>query len=154
MLNLTSPAFSDGGPIPRAHTCDGADMSPPLTITGVPDGAKELALIVDDPDAPAGVWTHWVLYKVPCTTSVLAPGIAKEAELSAPLGARQGANDSRRIGWGGPCPPKGRPHHYAFTLYALDLELDVPPGATKAVLLAAIEGKVIAEAKLIGTYGR
>jgi Raf kinase inhibitor-like YbhB/YbcL family protein len=154
MFTITSPAFSDGGPIPRAHTCDGADMSPPLTITGVPDGTAELALIVDDPDAPAGTWVHWVLYKLPATTSSLAPGFPKEPETAKPSPARQGTNDFRRIGWGGPCPPRGPAHRYLFTLYALSTALTVPPAATKAALLAAMKGKVTAEARLVGRYGR
>jgi Raf kinase inhibitor-like YbhB/YbcL family protein len=154
MLKISSPAFSDGGPIPRAHTCDGADLSPPLSIVGVPEGTKELALIVDDPDAPGGVWVHWVIYRLPATTHALPAGFPKEGETGKPIPARQGTNDFRKIGWGGPCPPKGPAHRYAFTLFALNAELTTPAGATKSVLLAAMQGKVIEEATLVGRYGR
>lgn len=154
MLAISSPAFSDGGPIPRAHTCDGADLSPPLTWSGVPSGAKQLALIVDDPDAPGRVWVHWVLYGVTPSVSTLPAGVANDGELQKPVAARQGTNDSRRLGYGGPCPPPGPAHRYVFTLYALDTELKLPPGATKDVLLGAMKGHVLEEAKTIGKYGR
>lgn len=146
MLAISSPAFSDGGPIPRAHTCDGADLSPPLTWSGVPSGAKQLALIVDDPDAPGRVWVHWVLYRLAPSVTGLPAGGAKDGV--------QGTNDFRRLGYGGPCPPPGPAHRYVFTLYALDTELKLPPGATKDVLLGAMKGHVLEEAKTIGKYGR
>ena len=146
MLAISSPAFSDGGPIPRAHTCDGADLSPPLTWRGVPAGAKQLALIVDDPDAPGRVWVHWVLYGLGASVSGLPAGLAKDGV--------QGINDFRRLGYGGPCPPPGPAHRYVFTLYTLDTELKLPPGATKDVLLAAMKGHVLEEAKTIAKYGR
>lgn len=154
MLTLTSPAFADGGPIPRAHTCDGADLSPPLAWSGAPDGTKEFALIMDDPDAPASVFVHWVLYTLPPTVTNLASGFPSEPETVRPVRARQGVNGFRRVGYGGPCPPKGPAHRYVFTLYALDAELNLPPRATKDVLLAAIEGRVLDEATLTGKYGR
>lgn len=154
MLTISSPAFSDGGPIPRAHTCDGADLSPPLTWSGVPVGARQLALIADDPDAPGRVWVHWVLYGLAPSVTGLPAGLPKEGEIMKPVAARQGMTDFRRVGYGGPCPPPGPAHRYVFTLYALDTELKVPPGATKAVLLEAMKGHVLEEAKVIGKYGR
>ncbi len=154
MLTLTSPAFAPDGPIPRAHTCDGADLSPPMAWHGVPEETRELALIVDDPDAPRGTWVHWVLYGIPPTVGSLPAGVPTSPELAAPPGARQGVNDFGRTGWGGPCPPKGPAHRYVFTLYALDRAAGLPPGATKPVLLAAIAGHVLAETSLIGRYAR
>jgi Raf kinase inhibitor-like YbhB/YbcL family protein len=154
MLKITSLAFSDGGPIPRAHTCDGADLSPPLTWAGAPEGTKAFALIVDDPDAPGRIWVHWVLYGLDASLSDLPAGIPTQPDLSAPVSAKQGKNDFGRSGYGGPCPPKGRPHRYVFTLFALDARLALPAGSTKDVLLSAIRGHVLEEAKMIGTYGR
>ena len=106
-MKIMSPAFSEGGPIPRAHTCDGADLSPPLAWSGIPEGTRELALIMDDPDAPRGTWVHWVLYGIPVTVTGLAAGISSEAELRRPITAKQGVTDFRRTGYGGPCPPPG-----------------------------------------------
>ncbi|MFQ5810567.1 MAG: YbhB/YbcL family Raf kinase inhibitor-like protein [Armatimonadota bacterium] len=154
MLEIQSPAFSDDGPIPRAHTCDGADISPPLAWSGMPSDAKALALIVDDPDAPAGTWVHWVLYDLPPAVDNLPSGLPTDPQISQPVQARQGTNDFQRSGYGGPCPPPGPAHRYFFKLYALDQELDLPPGATKAILAKAMEGHVLAEALLIGKYGR
>lgn len=154
MFEITSPAFSDGGPIPRAHTCDGADLSPPLTWRDAPRGTSAFALVVDDPDAPAGTWVHWVVYGLDASTTNLPAGIPTTPELEQPIGATQGTNDFRRSGYGGPCPPRGRPHRYVFTLYALDTRIALPPGATKNVLLRAIKEHVLEEAKMIGTYGR
>jgi len=154
MLTLTSPAFSNDGPIPRAHTCDGADQSPPLAWTGVPPAAKQLALVVDDPDAPGRTFVHWVLYGLPPSVTGLPTGVPREPQLPKPVTAIQGVNDFRRTGWNGPCPPPGPAHRYVFTLYALDAELKVPPGATKAALLDAIKGHVVEQAQLIGRYGR
>ncbi len=154
MLKISSPAFADGGPIPRAHTCDAADMSPPLVFTGAPDNAAELALIVDDPDAPGTTWVHWVLYGLSPTVTNLPAGFPKDGDVTSPIPARQGTNDFRRLGYGGPCPPPGPAHRYVFTLYALDTPLDVPPGASKAVLLQAMKGHVMEEASTMGTYGR
>lgn len=153
MLEITSPAFSDGGPIPRAHTCDGADLSPPLTWRGAPDRTKAFALVVDDPDAPGGTWVHWVLYGLDASTTNLPTGIHAAPRPGQPI-VTQGTNDFQRSGYGGPCPPKGRPHRYVFTLYALDTQMVLPPGATKAVLLDAMKGHVLEETKMFGTYGR
>lgn len=152
-MSLTSSAFAAGGAIPADFTCDGADRSPPLSWRGVPSGARSLALIVDDPDAPdpaapRTVWVHWVLYDIPPT----AEGLAANGSANPPAGARDGRNDWGKNGWGGPCPPAGR-HRYFFKLYALDsvLRLDRP---NKAMLEAAMQGHVIARAQLVGTYAR
>jgi Raf kinase inhibitor-like YbhB/YbcL family protein len=151
-MKLTSPAFEDGGFIPTRHTCDGEDVSPALEWTGVPEGAKSLALICDDPDAPAGTWVHWVIYDIPPSLAGL-PEAIPPTEVTAE-GAKQGKNDFRRTGYGGPCPPPGSPHRYFFKLYALDTEPGLPAGATKADLLRVMEGHVLAEAQLAGRYGR
>lgn len=153
-LRISSPAFADGGPIPRAHTCDGADLSPPLLWEGAPAGTKSFALVVDDPDAPNGTWVHWVLYGLDGTVSNLPAGLPTTPQITGPVRGVQGLNDFRRSGYGGPCPPPGRPHRYVFTLHALDTSLSLPPGASKAVLLDAMKGHVLADARMIGTYGR
>lgn len=154
MFELSSPAFAHGGPIPRAHTCDGADLSPPLVWTDAPDNVQEFALIVDDPDAPGGTFVHWVLYRVPGTVTALPSGIPPEPETTRPVATRQGVNGFRTAGYRGPCPPKGPAHRYFFRLYALDAALAVLPGATREVLLDALKGHVIATAELLGKYGR
>ena len=146
---ITSPAFTHQGMIPARHTCDGPDTSPPLAWSGVPPGAKSLALIVDDPDAPdpaapRRTWVHWVLYNVPPTTSGLPEG-------ETPAGALQGINDAHDPGYGGPCPPIGR-HRYFFKLYALDTMLPDLKRPTKAALEKAMQGHVLAQAELIGLY--
>jgi Raf kinase inhibitor-like YbhB/YbcL family protein len=153
-MQITSPAFSDRGPIPRAHTCDGADQSPPLSWSGVPAEARQLALIVDDPDAPGRVFVHWVLYGLAPSVTALPSGLPRDARLTKPFGAVQGTNDFRKTGYNGPCPPPGAPHRYVFTLYALKQELSLPPGATKVVLLDAMKGQILEQASLTGTYGR
>src|SRR4051812_22986515 len=127
-LILRSTAFRSGGDIPRKHTCDGVDVSPPVTWEAAPAGVKTFALLVDDPDAPAGTWVHWVIYDLPATTKELPEGVAAAA---APNGAKQGVNDFRKTGYGGPCPPAGAPHRYFFKLYAVDAATDLKPGATK-----------------------
>lgn len=151
-MNLTSPAFADGRRIPVNHTCDGADISPPLQWSAVPPGTKSFALICDDPDAPRSTWVHWVLYNLPSTLRELPEHVPGAETL--PSGARQGVSDFKRIGYGGPCPPPGKPHRYFFKLYALDSDLNLRPGATKAALLKAMEGRVVAEAALMGWYER
>lgn len=153
-LTLMSPAFADGGPIPRAHTCDGADLSPPLAWSGVPAGTKQLAVVMDDPDAPGRTFVHWVLYGLAPTVSGVSSGFPRDAQTVKPFAARQGVNDFPATGYRGPCPPPGKPHRYYFALYALDAELTLPPGATKAVLVQAMQGHVLQEAKLMGKYGR
>ncbi|HVC12205.1 MAG TPA: YbhB/YbcL family Raf kinase inhibitor-like protein [Burkholderiales bacterium] len=148
-FSLTSSAFAEGGAIPSKYTCDGRDLSPPLAWSGVPAGAHSLALVVDDPDAPdpaapTTTWVHWVLYDIPAATTAIAEG-ARAA------GAQDGTNDWKRTGYGGPCPPVGR-HRYFFKLYALDRALPDLRRPTKAQLEAAMQGHVLAEARLIGTY--
>ncbi|MFQ5848708.1 MAG: YbhB/YbcL family Raf kinase inhibitor-like protein [Candidatus Methylomirabilales bacterium] len=150
-MQLTSQAFEAGGMIPARHTCDGADVSPPLRWADPPAGVQSFALIADDPDAPVGTWVHWVLWNIPASAGGLEENLPKTASLSS--GARQGTTDFRRIGYGGPCPPSGT-HRYFFKLYALDTTLDLPPSATKRDLERAMEGHVVARAELMGKYRR
>lgn len=152
-LTIESSAFDDGAAIPSKYTCQGQDVSPPLAWSGVPENARSLVLIVDDPDAPDPkapkmTWVHWVLYNIPPDASGLPEGIAS-AEL--PAGAREGLNDWKRTGYGGPCPPVGR-HRYFHKLYALDTKLEGLHQPTKAKLEAAMKAHVIARAELVGTY--
>ena len=152
-LSLTSTAFQNGGAIPSVHTCEGKDTSPPLAWSGVPAGAKSLALIVDDPDAPDPgapkmTWVHWVLYGIPPAASGL-PGAVASKDL--PAGTREGTNDFQRTAYGGPCPPIGR-HRYFFKLYALDAVLPDLGAPTKGKLEKAMEGHVLEKAELVGTY--
>jgi hypothetical protein len=149
---LTTTAFAEGQPIPRRHAFDDQNLSPALHWTGVPSAAKSLALICDDPDAPMGTWVHWVIYDLPPGTAGLAEDVAKSAELVN--GAKQGMNDYKSIGYGGPCPPPGKPHRYFFKLYALDAITGLKSGATKNDLLKAMDAHVIAEGQLMGTYQR
>lgn len=151
-LQLTSKAFHDGQPIPKKYTCSGQDVSPELAWTGAPAETKSMALIVDDPDAPAGVWVHWVIYDLPTGTRELPEGMPKDRELGD--GARQGKNDFGKIGYGGPCPPSGPAHRYFFKLYALREKAGLSAGATKADLERAMKGKVIEQATLTGKFGR
>lgn len=144
-LTVTSPAFVNRGRVPPLYTCDGADMSPPLAFGAVPNGAKSLALVMDDPDAPAGVWVHWVVFNIPPETRVIEAG-------TEPTG-RAGKNSWGRAGYGGPCPPSGV-HRYVFTLYALDEELALPEGGGKKELERAMEGRILAQAALVGLYER
>jgi Raf kinase inhibitor-like YbhB/YbcL family protein len=152
-LSLSSPAFAHGGGIPRKYTCDGEDVSPPLEWRDAPVGTRGFALIVDDPDAPDPraprvVWVHWVLYDLPSTAASLQEGAARGG---LPLGTREGLNDWKRTGYGGPCPPIGR-HRYFHKLFALDAELPDLGSPTKTQLLEAMEGHVLAQAELMGTY--
>ena len=151
-IRITSAAFHAGQPIPAACTCDEADMSPPLEWEGVPAEAKSLALICDDPDAPSGTWVHWVIYNLPPALKGLPEKTATTATL--PNGAEQGVNDFKRTGYSGPCPPPGKTHRYFFKLYALDAPPVLKPGATKAELLHAMAGHIIAEGQITGTYRR
>ena len=152
-MTLTSPAFSHNGAIPRRFTCEGADVSPALQWSGAPQGTKSFALIVDDPDAPDPkapkmTWVHWVVYNIPAD----ATGIAEDrAEHGLPPGTKEGINDWKRADYGGPCPPIGR-HRYFHKLYALDAPLPDLGRATKAQLLKAMQGHVLGEAQLVGTY--
>ncbi len=154
-FEITSPAFPPNGEIPVIYTCDGKDISPPLEWTGIPPGTKSLVLIVEDPDAPDPraprmVWTHWVLYDIPPTTHGLPEGVSPD---ELPEGTRQGLNDWKRTGYGGPCPPIGR-HRYFFRLFALDTVLPDLGTPTKAKLEQAMKGHIIARAVLMGTYER
>lgn len=151
-FSLQSSAFQNGGTIPRQYTCDGADQSPPLSWSDQPAGTRSLALVVEDPDAPRGTFVHWVLYNLPPEPPELAAGVPHQAVL--PNGARQGRNDFRRVGYGGPCPPRGPAHRYVFRLYALDAPLELTPGATASELRTALQGHGLGEAELIGRYGR
>ena len=151
-LTLTSGAFADGEAIPRRYTCDGDDVSPPLTWSGAPSGTESFALIVDDPDAPVGTWVHWVLFNVPADQRGLDEDVPANEQLED--GTRQGKNGWGDIGYGGPCPPPGSTHEYAFKLYALDTALDVEVGATKRALTSAMEGHLLGQALLSGTYSR
>jgi Raf kinase inhibitor-like YbhB/YbcL family protein len=150
-ITITSSAFTEGAMIPKKHTCDADDISPDLKWSGVPQGAKSLALICDDPDAPVGTWVHWVLFNIPPDITALQAGIPADATLKN--GARHGKNDFRKLGYGGPCPPGGT-HRYYFKLYALDTVLTLESGSTKAQLLAAMKGHILAEGQLMGTYKR
>ena len=150
-LKVTSTAFQQGGIIPAQYTCDGADISPPLTWTGGPGGTQSYALIADDPDAPMGTWVHWVAYNIPATATSLPENVAKKESLSD--GMVQGINDFKRYGYGGPCPPGGT-HRYFFKVYALDTVLKTGPGLTKKKLLREIEGHILGQGELMGTYSR
>jgi len=149
---LESSAFRAGESIPAAYTCAGADKSPPLTWDRLPPATKTIALIVDDPDAPAGNWNHWALFNLPAKEGGLGEGIAQGNRL--PNGASQGINSFGKPGYNGPCPPAGPAHHYHFRLLALDSSLELPPTATAAELEQAIRGHVVASAELVGTFGR
>jgi Raf kinase inhibitor-like YbhB/YbcL family protein len=151
-LELTSPAFREGDAIPQQYTGDGRNISPPLAWRNPPAGTRSLALTCEDPDAPRGTFTHWVVFNLPAELRELGESIP--AETTLPNGMAQGTNDFGQAGYGGPKPPPGKPHRYVFTLYALDQPLDVQPGATKAQLLAAMKGHVLGEAQLLGTYAR
>ncbi len=150
-LQITSPAFADGAEIPKKYTCEGEDVSPALAFSGVPEGTVSLVLIVDDPDAPDPkapkmTYVHWVLFDLPPDTTEIIEGI-----VDLPNATKSGLNDLKRTGYGGPCPPIGR-HRYFFKLYALDTKLEGLSGATKTDVVAAMEGHVLAEAQLVGTY--
>jgi Raf kinase inhibitor-like YbhB/YbcL family protein len=152
-MTLTSPSFKAGGEIPGRYTCQGEDVSPPLSWSGLPSGTRSLALIVDDPDAPdpsapKKTWAHWIVYDLPATATGLPEGASGP---SLPSGARVVENDFGNEAWGGPCPPVGR-HRYFFKLYALDTTLPPEGVATKAALEKAMKGHVLGEAQLMGTY--
>jgi Raf kinase inhibitor-like YbhB/YbcL family protein len=147
-ITVTSSAFDDGGTIPRRYSCDGDEVSPPLAWKGVPDGAHELALLVEDPDAPGGTFVHWVLFNIPADANGLAEG-------DVPTNARQGQSSTGEAAYAGPCPPKGdAPHHYEFTLYALKSGLDLPDGAAADDVRAAVAKAALARGRLVGRFGR
>jgi len=151
-MNLSSTSFQDGSQIPAKYTCSGTGISPQLAWSAPPAKTASLALIVVDPDAPRGTWVHWVLYNLPAGTRALPEGLPALGQL--PDGALQGRNDFGKIGYGGPCPPPGSPHHYVFTLYALDAKLNLPVGATQAQVEAAMQGHILANVRLVGLFQR
>jgi len=151
-FTISSSSFSNGGEIAKKFTCDGADVSPQLAWSEPPAGTKALALLVDDPDAPIGNWTHWVLWNLPVSARGLPEGVSKTAKL--PDGSEQGKNDFPKTGYNGPCPPAGKPHRYYFKLFALDGKLEMKAGAGKPELEAAMKGHILAQAETMGRYGR
>lgn len=150
-IDVRSSAFGDGDRIPSDFTCDGADMSPPIEWAGVPAGAQSLAIIAEDPDALSGSWTHWLVYDLPPDLTQLPAGILEGGILSD--AGFQGRTDFGKLGYGGPCPPKGE-HRYLFKVYALDAMLHLKPGATKKELSQAMQGHILAEGQLMGRYQR
>ena len=150
-MELKSQAFQAGEMIPATYTCDGQDISPPLSWSDPPAGTIGFALISDDPDAPVGTWVHWVIWNIPASARTLEENLLKAASL--PNGAKQGTTDFRRIGYGGPCPPSGT-HRYFFKLYALDTTLNLPSSTTKKDLEKAMHGHILAQAELMGKYRR
>ena len=151
-FSLSTKAFTAGSDIPAKYTCQGEDVSPALSWSEAPKHTQSFALLVIDPDAPAGDFTHWVLYDLPPATRQLPEAVAASEQL--PDGSRQGVNGFRRTGYGGPCPPAGKAHRYYFRLYALDKKLDLAPGATRDALESAMKGHVLAQAELMGRYQR
>src|SRR3972149_5974377 len=152
-FTINSSVFKEGGTIPRPYTCDGADLSPPLSWEGAPTGTKSFTLIMDDPDAPVGTFNHWVLYDLPAETKALSEGMAKDPVL--PTGAKQGVTSFRHAGYGGPCPPKGPAHRYFFSLYALDIPtLGLGPKASKEEVEGKMKGHILDKAVIMGRYGR
>ena len=151
-FRLESPAFKTDSPIPQKYTCEGNNISPPLAWFDPPEGTKSFVLISDDTDAPIGTWVHWVAYDFPAEVHELGEAVAKTEVL--PDGTKQGKTDFLSVGYDGPCPPPGKPHHYFFKLYALNAGLDLPPKATKADVLVAMIGHVLAQADLAGLYER
>jgi Raf kinase inhibitor-like YbhB/YbcL family protein len=150
-MELKSSAFAAGGMIPKQYTCDGGDISPPLSWTDVPPGSKSLTLIADDPDAPRGTWVHWVVWNIPTTVHALDDNVPKRDSL--PSGIKQGTTDFKKVGYGGPCPPSGV-HRYFFKLYALDTSLNLPSTASKKDLETAMQGHILKQTELIGKYTR
>ncbi len=150
-LSLASTEFHNGQPIPAKFTCDGDNVSVPLQWADPPANTRSFALIVDDPDAPSGTYTHWVLYNVPADVHSLSEGVSTDATL--PDGSMNGVNSARKSGYTGPCPPSGT-HHYHFKLYALDAPLSLKPGATKDQLATAMQGHILAQSEMVGTYQR
>lgn len=151
-FSLNLAAFRNGSEIPAKYTCTGADRSPALAWSGAPHSTGALALIVDDPDAPMGTWTHWLIWNIPPEPSTLPEGVPADKELRN--GARQGVNDFRRIGYGGPCPPPGKPHRYFFRIFALDGPLDLKAGAARNELERAMKRHVLAQTEWMGSYRR
>jgi Raf kinase inhibitor-like YbhB/YbcL family protein len=151
-LSLRSTAFQPNAPIPARHTCDGEDLSPELAWDGPPAGVRTFALVVEDPDAPGGVFTHWVIFNLPPDARGLPEGVRKTERPD--VGGMQGRNDFGNTGYNGPCPPPGPAHRYRFTLYALDAPVDTRSGMSKLELMQMMEGHIVARAELVGTYQR
>ncbi len=151
-MQVSTKSFSAGGEIPKRYTCDGADVSPQLSWSDPPQGSQSLALIADDPDAPRGTWTHWVVYDLPARTKELAEDVRKVDQM--PGGGSQGRNDFGKVGYGGPCPPPGKPHRYFFRVFALDKPLGLKPGASRKEVESAMQGHVLEQGEVMGRYGR
>jgi len=155
-MQMDSDAFQPGARIPVDHTCDGRDLSPALSWSDAPEGTKSFALIMDDPDAPPGTWVHWVIYDIPASAAGLDGSLPRSETLpdGSKHGVCWGVSRFDRVGYYGPCPPPGKPHHYSFRIYALDRPTGLPPRATRDEILAAMEGHVLAQAEVVGLYGR
>jgi len=151
-ISISAEGFSDGTTITDVYTCKGKDISPSLSWKGIPAGTKSIALIMDDPDAPGGTFVHWVLYNVPAQTQKLPEGIPHDKILAD--GSMQGMTDFGRPGYGGPCPPPGKPHRYYFKVYALDSRIDLAPGASKKQLENEMRGHILAKGEIVGIYKR
>lgn len=149
---ITTEAFRQGETIPSRYSCEGDDISPPLTWNGVPANAKSIVLIMDDPDAPSGTFVHWVLFNIPAETQHLTEGIPSGKVLGD--GSRHSMTDFGRTGYGGPCPPSGKPHRYFFRIYALDTQLDLSAGVSRKQVEIAMKGHVVAQGELMGKFGR
>jgi hypothetical protein len=149
---FTTTSFRNGGDIPKKFSCDGGDVSPAFSWSGAPQGTRSFVLIGDDPDAPGGDWTHWVVYDLPAATSGLPENLGKFDP--PPTGGHQGKNDFGKVGYGGPCPPPGKPHRYSFRLYALDRECNLKSGASKKEVEQAMRQHILAQAEWMGKYGR
>ena len=151
-LDLVSTDFPSGGSIPKPFTCEGSDMSPALQWKAPPSGTQSFALIADDPDAPVGTWVHWVIFDMPGSLRSLPQNFPKDPQ--AADGSRQGSNDFDKIGYGGPCPPAGKPHRYFFKLYALDTKLNLKAGTNKKAVETAMQGHILARGEYMGRYSR
>jgi Raf kinase inhibitor-like YbhB/YbcL family protein len=145
-IEIISTAFAPNGIIPKRHTCDGENLSPPLSWKNIPPETQSLAIIMDDPDAPIGTFVHWVIFNIP-------PEVKEFAEGEKGIGV-EGINDFRKVGYGGPCPPRGSNHRYFFKIYALDTKLNLDSKATKKDLERAMQGHILAQGELVGRYGR
>ena len=151
-FSISTTSFQPGGDIPRKYTCEGPDVSPALSWTDPPSGTQSFALISDDPDAPVGTWVHWVAYDLPASARQLPEGVPKTDTISG--GGVQGLNDFGKTGYGGPCPPPGKPHRYYFKLYALDSKLNLKPGAKKKTVEQAMQGHILAQSEVMGRFKR
>lgn len=151
-ISISAEAFKEGDMIPAKFTCDGKDVSPSLTWKGIPSNTKSITLIMDDPDAPRGTFVHWVIFNIPAGTEKLPEGVPRNLTLAD--GSFQGMTDFGRAGYGGPCPPPGKPHRYYFRIYALDTRLNLKPGAVRTDVENAMSGHILAKGELMGKYRR